>query len=872
MRKQIFIFAAFMLLIMLLSGCSGGNLTDSTESEVTANEETGNSLFPSESMETSTPEESESSDNTVAPETKETELPKEESKPKEINAAVTTPKENESVSAQTAPATPAVTVAPEETPKPAETTPEPTPQPTPEESMPKTAYDSPFDIKTIKADCIAIGQGMGLAELETWNKAFKRWVNKDSKGIAVFDPKGRRNTLKYYFNISDTHEGYYGSKPVPIWQMNRRYEQEVIERLSDRFGDVQDKNLASVLLETAQNAVEDNLPDYLFQLKGCIDDSFLEELDDFNIEVMYKQLAINSVAFMLMSRCGLDTGEYFEPEDFADIINFNTPATINAIGIATSDIAEMALREISLSIRNVQMSEIEQNRTFAPSPQSRYDIDRKQPERSDDNERNHLHQTGGLSYSRPNITDRARNSAWQIRTDAPQLLGAAQASDLPQPADIGQTERASARSGADSPHEVGASDKTAFTGARSNGGTERESADAVGRADEQYPQPSGGSDTDRTDLQLSIATEDEVTAHLPTVDEQIERIVEAEEQKSSAFSISKEDIDSVLQKGSNVVDSKYRIYRQFQKHEDRKGNIAFLKSEYGTGGGTHIFPDGSRGHTWHDSKGLAIDRNGISDKHDLMLKWSEVEKRLRELIQEHRYFNPKEKEHYADYLESISAPEYEVDTQRKIARQHFIDGKRDLPPADKRDSLSLRLSDFIRDLDGYEKNLLSNVERTDLADVTPDQMERHLNDPATVQQLIDFLALVQGKTSGVYSRSNAWRFGQELQELHPLRYLYSEGDIVYIGADKYEIFDFNENAVSLRNPEFPLFGKEFDRADFQEKLRENPANDHLKVVVTEKQKVEIPTEKKSDSLELSIGFSEHPAFYSKGEDGEFKDR
>ena len=721
----------------------------------------------------------------------------------------------------------------------------------------KCRFDEQLLIYAQRPDAVAV------AKLETWNRQFKRWVNKDSKGIAVFDPKGRRNTLKYYFDVSDTHEGYYGSRPVPIWQMDERYEQAVMERLSDRFGDVESTDLASALMETAKNAVEDNLQDYFSQLKDCTKDSFLEELDDFNIEVIYRRLAANSVAFMLISRCGLDTNEFFDREDFADIVNFNTPATINAIGVATSDIAEMALREISQSIRNVQMAEKDQNRTFAQRTQAQYDKDRQQPERSEYNERNHLQQTGGLSYSRPNITDRARASAWQVRFDAQGLSGEAQASDLSQSADIGQAERASARGRADSTPEVGASDEAALSRAGRDRGTERESTDAVGRTDEQHPQPSGGSDTDRTDLQVSVAKEDEVRVNLPTVDEQIEMIAKAEDEKASAFAISEEDIDSVLQKGSGVADGKYRIYRQFQKGVDRQKNIEFLKNEYGTGGGTHIFPDGFSGHSWYDSKGLAIDRNGTYTNHDLVLKWSQVEKRLRELIKDNRYLNPKEKDHYADYLESVSAPQYEIDTQRKIARQRFIDAHRDLPPADKRDTLALRLSDFIRDLDRYEKDLLSVVERSDLADVTAEQMEQHLSDPSTVQQLIDFLAQVQWKTTSVFSRSNGWKFTEELRELHPLRYLYNESDVVYIGADKYEIATLTEEKVYLQNAEFPILGQEYSRADFEEKLTENPANDHLKVVVTEKQRTEAPSEKKQDGIQFSIGFSEHPAFYDR---------
>ena len=721
----------------------------------------------------------------------------------------------------------------------------------------KCRFDEQLLIYAQRPDAVAV------AKLETWNRQFKRWVNKDSKGIAVFDPKGRRNTLKYYFDVSDTHEGYYGSRPVPIWQMDERYEQAVMERLSDRFGDVESTDLASALMETAKNAVEDNLQDYFSQLKDCTKDSFLEELDDFNIEVIYRRLATNSVAFMLISRCGLDTNEFFDREDFADIVNFNTPATINAIGVATSDIAEMALREISQSIRNVQIAEKDQNRTFAQKTQAQYDKGRQQPERSEYNERNHLQQTGGLSYSRPNITDRARASAWQVRFDAQGLSGEAQASDLSQSADIGQAERASARGRADSTPEVGASDEAALSRAGRDRETERESTDAVGRTDEQHPQPSGGSDTDRTDLQVSVAKEDEVRVNLPTVDEQIKMIAKAEDEKASAFAISKEDIDSVLQKGSGVADGKYRIYRQFQKGVDRQKNIEFLKNEYGTGGGTHIFSDGFNGHSWYDSKGLAIDRNGTYTNHDLVLKWSQVEKRLRELIKDNRYLNPKEKEHYADYLESVSAPQYEIDTQRKIARQRFIDAHRDLPPADKRDTLALRLSDFIRDLDRYEKDLLSVVERSDLADVTAEQMEQHLSDPSTVQQLIDFLAQVQWKTTSVFSRSNGWKFTEELRELHPLRYLYNEGDVVYIGADKYEIATLTEEKVYLQNAEFPILGQEYSRADFEEKLKENPANDHLKVVVTEKQRTETPSEKKQDGIQFSIGFSEHPAFYDR---------
>ena len=762
----------------------------------------------------------------------------------------------------------------------------------------KCRFDEQLLIYAQRPDATAV------AEIGTWNRLFKRWVNKDSKGIAVFDPKGRRNTLKYYFDVSDTHEGYYGSRAVPIWQMDKRYEQPVMERLADRFGGTEGGGFATFLIGTAENAVEDNLPDYLSQLKGCTKDSFLEELDDYNIEVIYKRLAANSVAYMLLSRCGLDADGYFEREDFAEIINFNTPQTLNAIGIATSDISEMALWEISAAVRNVQIEAKRQNRTFARNIASQYDKGRKQPERSEDNGRNHLHETGGLPYTRPDITDRARASAWQVRFDAQGLSGKPQEGDVPQPADSGQAERTLTPDRADGVAAAGASDEAVSSRAGSDGGAEGESPNAVARHDEQYPQPSGGSHLERTDLQLgnseqepqsdggrqeekaaaaqtaepegqtekgSVANEEEIAANLPTVDEQIEMIAEAEDGKASAFAVSQEDIDAVLVKGNSVANGKYRIYHQFQKQEDKKKNIDFLKREYGTGGFFVDFSDGTEGYVWYSGKGISIDRDGISTEHDLVLSWSKAEKRLRELVKDNRYLNPKEKDHYADYLERISAPQYEIDTQRKLARQRFIEEKRELPPADKRDTLALRLSDFIRDLDGYEKDLLGVIGCKDFADMPADLMEQALQHPDNVQELLDFLSLVQKKTTSVYSRSNAWRFSQELTELYPLRYLYHEGDVVYIGADKYEVTAFDENAVSLRNAEFPLFGKELSREDFEKKLKENPANDHLKTVITESQKTETLAEEKSDCITLSIGFSEHPAFYDKKLNDRFTD-
>ena len=671
----------------------------------------------------------------------------------------------------------------------------------------KCRFDEQLLIYVQRPDATAV------AGIDTWNRLFKRWVNKDSKGIAVFDPKG--NALKYYFDISDTHEGYYGSMPVPIWRMEKGYEQPVTERLKNRFGDVKGGTFADVLLETAKNAVEDNISDYTAQLVGCIEGSYLEGMDDLNIAVIYKRLTVKSVALMLFSRCGLDTEGYFDGEDFADIVDFNTPAVLNSIGIASSDISEMALREISLAIRNVQIERKKQGRTFAKSIPNRYDIGRTEKERSGGNERDHIQQTGGLPDSRSGGGRGTGVPAWQVRIDVPGLSGEIQKGDVHQSSDIGQAERTSPRSGADSTGAAGEDDRTAQERAGSGGRAERKSPDAVGAANERNPQPGGGSDTERTDIQL-----------------------EAGEKISPAFSVSQEDIDFVLTKGSKAEDSKYRIYRQLWKGEDRKDNIQFLREEYGIAEIRYIFPDGREGGANYSKKGISIAKRGSNAGQDIFIKWGQAEKRLRELVRDGRYLSLEEKKCYADYLEKISAPRYEIDTEKKRERQRFIERNKNLPPASKRDTLPLRLSDFIRDLDGYEKKMLQKVERDDLSEVTEGQMEQCLSQPDTVQQLVDFLFLVRGGTTDAYSRSNAAKFSEELKELYPLRYRYKEGDMVYIGRDKYEISALSKDTVSLRNVQFPIFSQDYSREDFEKRLGENPANDYLKVIAAREEKTE----------------------------------
>ena len=511
-------------------------------------------------------------------------------------------------------------------------------------------YRLPFDelvlIYAQRPDATAV---LPIEGKNGWNKRFGRWVNRGATGIAVFDREYVHGTrLKYYFDISDTHESRF-ARPVPLWEVQSGQEADVIESLENRFGELESKeNLAAALLSTAKNAVEDNMPDYLSDLLISREGSFLEELDDLNVEVAYRNALQASVGYIFLTRCGLNADEYLGREDFAPLLNFNTPETVNAIGVATRDIAEIGLAEISRTVRNLQRAGKNTNRTFAETAKARYAENTErtnQPERSAEHGTD-IYQSGRLPSAESGSTGTAAGTLGQIRL-APTFVSEGTPQDsVHESSHLRQADRApdgDRGSGAE-PHGA---DRERDGGAGwRDGGTESPRPDGMGAQDERDPRLGGGNNLPGTHLQLTL---------LPTPEEQ-QNTIEAEAaaqaaEKASAFSISQEDIDAVLQDGSGIEDGKYRIYEQFQKSLSQSENAAFLKEEYGIGG---AYPKiaASRIDEWHDGKGIRISRGSISSPTaSITLSWNKAAKRIAELIQLDRYLSPKEKEHYPAYLE-----------------------------------------------------------------------------------------------------------------------------------------------------------------------------------------------------------------------------
>jgi hypothetical protein len=455
------------------------------------------------------------------------------------------------------------------------------------------------------------------------------------RDLLVTDEHGYdgNSRLKHYFDIGDTHESRF-SRSVPIWRMDLRYEAEVIESLGNSFGDLEDNSdLAAALISAAHNAVDDKLSDYLNELMYCREDSFLEELDDLNVEVKYRTTLQNSVAYMLLVRCGIDPAEYLDFEGFRFIADFNTRNTVNALGTAASDISETCLREISVTVSNLQRQEQNQNRTFA-TPPSKGDNSIKNSERSFEHGRTDISDRGRLSSaqsaapggSRPGIR---HTGVWQVRIGKKEVPQTEPPNPVHEPADIGQAERAPNGNRADGERTHGTDGVADGGGAGRDGGTQSPRPNDVDGLDEQHPSQRGGTGDERTDIRIKP---------LPSQAQQLTLFGEAEESKPSAFSISQQIIDEALTTSGNEENSVLRIISCFRRIHTPTENAAFLRKEYGEGGKGFIF-GGQHISVWFDQNviRIAVGDNARYAENATAVHWLNAELRIRELFQLGRF-------------------------------------------------------------------------------------------------------------------------------------------------------------------------------------------------------------------------------------------
>lgn len=657
------------------------------------------------------------------------------------------------------------------------------------------------------------------AEIDTWNK-LGRWVNKGTKGIALLIDRDVPYKLRHVFDISDTNSR--AGRNITLWQMKPEYEYAVSESLQASFGDVEEpRDFPHLLIDISGYAVEDNLSDYLMELNAVKAGSFLEELDDTSLEAWLKTTLKSSVAFMALSRAGYEPRQYFDREDFSHLFDFNTVEVISVLGAAVSDISEMVIREMGETVREMEKEEKRENRTFAQTGSSAYHKNRTENKERSNEHGTDLYDAGGLSDSR---SDRAGEPEdWEVWNAAADIPPQTPGWDLHRDAAERNTEQSSGGSGPASQRDDGTPDPTDGREAGRDGAAEGRGSDAVGSDDELHSSLGGGSDSERPDLRVT----------LPTVEQQQEIIAEAEEEKSSAFSISQEDIDAILTRGSGIHQGKFRIYEQFLKQDSSENNIAFLKNEYGIGGAYPAVSSRNLDES-HDAKGIKISRGRISQPDaEMLLRWNKAEKRIGELIRADRYLSQAEKDNYPAYREQAEARRKRGEISEEF--RSIVYDYNDFVAQLGEESKALNLYDLSSCWGAFSVGEKKMHARTAEGDFILPMMREAMN--SIIADNTHLTARCEAMLEALNS-DVAKPLEPTFDELNPppeprKEYRYHLGDTVYIGTQEYELLSFDEKKVVLFDTQFPLFNKELTREEFDNRLKENPLNDKLLQAVEE---------------------------------------
>ena len=712
-----------------------------------------------------------------------------------------------------------------------------------------------------------------VLEIERWNGTFGRWVNRGATGIAVFDDASRsRQRLIHYFDISDTHPSKY-SRPVPIWEMKPEYEQEITETLESTFGTLNNsQSLADAVMSAAQNAAEDNLPDYTRDLLYSVNDSFLEELDEDNISSIYRKVVTNSVAYMMMERLGIDTEEYFEREDFEDIINFNTPGTLNALGFATSDIAEMGLTEIAKTVMSLERK----NRIIAENRKPDYNIGRNQKtERSPQNERADIHDAGRLQIAQSDLTGAAGSADGTVLPNESEVPEREPQGAVLQSPDELQAERASDGSGTDGDRNGGTPDERDGGEGRLDREPESGGYDELGSEDEQPEEPSSGNRDEGSNLRL-------------------EYYDRSNEDRSLPFFGNDDTIREILATTPHLKATKDEIRAFYESVADEDKRTEYIKGIFNNDYTEVILGDGRRvGYKTYQNvlqlwEGSYLSRTkqsfydwGVIAKHfeamrllgelqDTMKPLPSIDGQMSLMLDyEAEVTKPSAFSFSQEIIDavltrgsSVSEGKFRIyeQFQKSLSKKENVDflkneyGWGGSYPVitgtgidEMHDGKGIKIS---KKVNGEEVKVLLNWNQVEKRISELIKMDRYLNPkekelyPSWLEQHEIRRAEAAEERRKLEILSTA---PPEKKEPEPSneRYEYHLGNTVYIGANEYEILSFDNDRVMLYDTQFPLFNKEMSRAEFDQKVQENPMNDHLKVK-------DFPAEETPDNTQVRI--------------------
>ncbi len=553
-------------------------------------------------------------------------------------------------------------------------------------------------------------ESIACASIDTWNRRLKRWVNKGSKGIALLTEKNGKTGITYVFDVSDTNSR--NGKKVDIWSLDTKYENDIIESLNNKFGElVSIDDISNTIMSVTSNLLEDNLKQYIDNIIENKENSLLQEFSEDEIIAMTYQLLLYSISYSVLNRCGINAEAYIELEYFQNIRLFNNNKLLLALGTATNELSKLELTEIYNTLKKIRINEI---RTFAKEKSSEYNVSNEGSEYND-------RLQNGRGLSNPNIRDERRQggSRREVFNDEIKSSENSQEHSISRNANEREISETSERDTRRINDDVGQTDEGINGEISNNRRNENERPIEVGSRDEQYQETSRSDNSTGINSSISI---------FPSVEEQKEMV--GVNDNTSTFFVSKEDIDRCILRGSNFENGKFRIYNEIMSNLSTQEIISFMKDEYGIGGGTLDLEKGLN--HLHDSKGIRISKNGI--KEEYFMNWNVIIDEIKKHIDNDRWFNSDEKEKYQKWL---------------------------------------------KDKEQEDKNKTKDI-------------------------LVD-------------------SFEESTEKI----YKYRLGAKIYIGLEEFEILEINNDFVKLYDYKYPLFNKEIQREEFDIKVKENPANDHL---------------------------------------------
>ena len=479
------------------------------------------------------------------------------------------------------------------------------------------------------------------ADFDIWNNRMNRYVRRGAKGIALLDESSGFPRLHYVFDVSDTGVRR-NSRDPEVWQLGPDLVQPVSEMLAATYG-ISGERVSQQLADVAGKLVADYWDNNGGDIRAIVDGSLLMDYDEAGVEMQFKSAAAISVTYTLLERCGFEPAGWFDKDDFQEIYNFSTPDAVFALGAAVSDMSREVLRNIERTVKTTIRRRNAERSQYEYEQQERDLLDHR-----------------GLPAPEPDF-EPALEAAGQVRQAAPDVPEGASPGAVQHDAPEREPVPAPDGGGADG-REPDAADHGAASETEPGPGQE-EPANGMGAAHEQPESASRGTGADGADLQLSF-----LDANIPTEAQQIEKIDQAESEKTpSAFVLSQADIEKALRRGSNFENSKLRIWEIYQAQPDRSLRAKALAKEYGTGGHSYDFLDGSRGFVNHDWKGLEFDH--YPDHQKITLKWAQVEKYIDLMIQSDRYLTDKEKEHYTPPSPVSAKPDADLTHAKNLIRE-----------------------------------------------------------------------------------------------------------------------------------------------------------------------------------------------------------